>query len=46
MQLVELTLNIEGSALTVSQEKSLEAKLALLLRNAVIHVRFVPRFFL
>ncbi|KAK6629603.1 hypothetical protein RUM43_003420 [Polyplax serrata] len=43
MQLVELTLNIEGSALTVSQEKSLEAKLALLLRNAVIHVRELRR---
>ena len=39
--LVELILNIEGSSLTVSQEQSLEAKLSLLLRNAVIHVRYL-----
>ncbi|KAL0275001.1 UNVERIFIED_CONTAM: hypothetical protein PYX00_002996 [Menopon gallinae] len=43
LHLVELTLNIEGSSLTVAQEQSLEANLALLLRDATIHVRELRR---
>nr|CAD7399336.1 unnamed protein product [Timema poppensis] len=40
LHLVELTLNIEGSMLTQSQQESLEAKLALLLRDeAAIHIQ-------
>nr|CAD7429431.1 unnamed protein product [Timema monikensis] len=40
LHLVELTLNIEGSMLTQSQQESLEAKLALLLQDeAAIHIQ-------